>query len=150
MVLSFPLGSGNWLKEYQYDWTELPEPIAAWRTGMTTYGLDGWLHSAWLRFAYQSTTAVSLSLITDQGATAILTIPASGGVPAKFFAWVPAVSNGASMKFRMLEFVADAGGTPFTVYSGDIEVAIKSWGGTSGYQTLRPFQKASGIPSATT
>ena len=150
MVLSFPLGSGNWLKEYQYDWTELPEPIAAWRTGMTTYGLDGWLHIPWLRFAYQSTTAVSLSLITDQGATAILTIPSSGGVPAKFFTWVPAISNGASMKFRMLEWVADAGGTPFTVFAADIEVPIGTWGRGGDYPIIRPFQKVSGIPSATT
>jgi hypothetical protein len=29
-------------------------------------------------------------------------------------------------------------------------VAIKAWGSTAGYQTLRPFQKVSGIPSSTT
>lgn len=150
MVLSFPLGSGDWLKEWQPDWTEIPEPIAAWRTGMLSYGLDGWLHIPWLRFAYQSTANVTLKLITDQGVTATLTIPSSGGMPAKFFTWVPSIVSGASMKFRMLEWVADAGGTPFTVFSADIEVAIKPWGSTAGYQTLRPFQKASGIPSATT
>jgi hypothetical protein len=150
MVLSFPLGWGDWLKEWQTDWTEIPEPIAAWRTGMLSYGLDGWLHIPWLRFAYQSTTSVTLKLITDQGATATLTIPSSGGVPAKFFAWMPSIVIGKSMKFRMLEWVADAGGTPFTVFSGDCEVAIKPWGSTSGYQTLRPFQKVSGIPQATT
>lgn len=150
MLLSFPIGSGCWLKEWQPDWTEIPELIAAWRTGMLSYGLDGWLHIPWLRFAYQSTTAVTLKLITDQGATATLTIPSSGDVPAKFFTWVPATVSGTSMKFRMLEWVADAGGTPFTVFSGDIEVAIKPWGSTQGYQTLRPFQKVSGIPSSTT
>lgn len=150
MVLSFPLGSGNWLKEWQPDWTEIPEPIAAWRTGMLTYGLDGWLHIPWLRFAYQSTTTVTLKLITDQGATATLTIPSSGGVPAKYFTWVPAIVSGASMKFKMLEWVADAGGTPFTVFSGDIEVAVGSWNRTGGYAIIRPFQKASGIPQSTT
>lgn len=150
MVLSFPLGSGDWLKEWQPDWTEMPEPIAAWRTGMLSYGLDGWLHIPWLRFAYQSTSSVTLKLITDQGAIATLTIPSSGGVPAKYFTWVPAIVAGASMKFRMLEWTADAGGTPFTIFSGDIEVAIKPWGSTSGYQTLRPFKAVSGIPQATT
>jgi len=150
LVLSFPLGSGDWLKEWQPDWTEIPEPIAAWRTGMLSYGLDGWLHIPWLRFAYQSTSIVTLKLITDQGATATLTIPSSGGVPAKFFTWVPSNVSGKSMKFRMLEWTADAGGKPFTVFSADIEVAIKPWGTTAGYQTLRPFQKVSGIPEATT
>lgn len=150
LVLSFPLGSGDWLKEWQPDWTEIPEPIAAWRTGMLSYGLDGWSHIPWLRFAYQSTTAVTLKLITDQGVTATLTIPSSAGVPAKFFTWVPAIVSGASMKFRMLEWTADAGGTPFTVFSGDIEVAAGMWGRTSGYQTLRPFKAVSGIPQATT
>lgn len=150
MVISFPIGWNNWLKEWQPDWTEIPEPIAAWRTGMLSYGLDGWIHIPWLRFAYQSTTAVTLRLITDQGVTATMTIPSSGGVPAKFFTWLPANVAGKSMKFRMIEWVADAGGTPFTVFANDIEVAAGMWGRSSGYQTLRPFQKASGIPQSTT
>lgn len=149
-VYSFPLGSGDWLKEWQPDWTEIPEAIVAWRTGMLSYGLDGWLHIPWLRFAYQSTTAVTLKLITDQGATVTLTIPSSGGVPAKFFTWVPAIVGGVSMKFRMLEWVADAGGVPWTCFSGDIEVAIGGWGRTSEYQTLRPFKAVGGIPQSTT
>jgi hypothetical protein len=149
-VFSFALGSGNWLKELQYDWTEIPEQIVAWRTGMLSYGLDGWLHIPCLRFAYQSTTNVTLKLITDQGATATLTIPSSAGVPAKYFTWVPPIAGGVSMKFRMLEWVADAGGTPWTVFSGDIEVAIGPWNRTKGYQTLRPFKAVGGIPQSTT
>lgn len=141
---SFALGSGDWLKEWQPDWTEIPEQIVAWRTGMLSYGLDGWLHIPWLRFAYQSTTNVTLKLITDQGATATLTIPSSGGVPAKYFTWIPAIAAGVSMKFRMLEWTADAGGTPFIVFGKDIEVAIKPWGATAGYKTLRPFRQADG------
>lgn len=144
MVLSFPLGSGDWLKEWQPDWTELPEPIAAWRTGMLSYGMDGWLHIPWLRFAYQSTTAVTLKIITDQGATATLTIPSSGGVPAKYFTWVPSIVSGASMKLKMLEWVVDAGGTPFTVYGKDIEVAVGQWGRTGPYQVIRPFRQQDG------
>ena len=48
------------------------------------------------------------------------------------------------MKFRLIEWVADAGGTPFTVYGADNECAIKAWGSTGGYQTLRPFRKSDG------
>jgi hypothetical protein len=144
-VFTFPVGSGDWLKEWQTDWTEIPEQIVAWRTGMLSYGLDGWLHIPWLRFAYQSTTDVTLKLITDQGAVAILTIPSSGGQPAKYFTWLPAIDlNGVSMKFRLLEWVADAGGTPFTVYGKDIECAIKPWGSSASYQTLRPFLQQAG------
>jgi len=140
-VFSFALGSGNWLKEWEPDWTQIPEQIVAWRTGMLSYGLDGWLHIPWLRFAYQSTTNVTLKLITAQGATATLTIPSSAGVPAKYFTWVPPIAGGVSMKFRMLEWVADAGGTPFIVFGADNECAIKPWGSTKGYVTLKPFRK---------
>ena len=143
-VFSIPLGFDAWLKEWQPDWTEIPEQIVAWRTGMLSYGLDGWLHIPWLRFAYQSYSPVTLKLITDQGATAVLTIPSSGGVPAKYFTWVPALASGISMKFRLLEWVADAGGSPMTVFGKDIEVAIGPWGRTSAYQTLRPFLAQSG------
>jgi hypothetical protein len=150
LVLSFPLGSGNWLKEWQPDWTEYPEPIAAWRTAELSYGLDGWLHIPWLRFAYLSTTPVTLTIGTDQGASFGLTIPSSGGAAAKYFAWLPAVSGGKSMKFRLLQWTADAGGTPFTVLADDIEVAIGEWGRAGGYKTIRPFKAVSGIPQSTT
>jgi hypothetical protein len=143
-VFSFPLSSGNWLKEWQPDWTSIPEQIVAWRTGMLSYGLDGWLHIPWLRFAYSSTTSISLSLITDQGVTIALTIPSSGGTPAKFFTWLPANVSGASTKFKMLEWVADAGGSAWTCYGADMECAIKAWGSTSGYKTIKPFRKTDG------
>src|SRR5271166_1482051 len=141
---AFPLGSGDWVKEWQIDATELPEQIVAWRTGMLSYGLQGWLHIPWLRFAYSSTTAVTLKLTTDQGATATITIPSSLGVPAKFFTWVPALVLGTSMKFKLCEWTADAGGNPFTVYGKDIECAIGQWNRTSAYQNLHPFRQADG------
>ena len=143
-VFSFALKSGNWLKEWQPDWTEIPEQIVAWRTGMLSYGLDGWMHIPWLRFAYQSTTNVTLKLITDQGATATLTIPSSGGVPAKYFTWVPPTASGISMKFKMMEWVADAGGTPFTVFGKDIECPIGTWARKSDCPIIRPFRKTDG------
>ena len=149
LVLSFPLGS-TWLKEWQPDWTELPAPIAAWRTGMLAYAQQGWQHVPWLRFAYASTTQVNLTLTTDQGAAVTLAIPSSGGAVAKYFTWVPAYdAGGAPMKFRMIEWIADAGGTPFTVYAEDIEVAVKSWGSTGPYQPIKPFRAVSQIPGST-
>ena len=143
-VLSFPLGSKNWLKEWQTDWTSLPEQIVAWRTGFLSYGIEGWSHMAWLRFAYASTTPVILKLITDQGATATLTIPSSGGNPAKFFTWLPATVGGVSMKFRLIEWVADAGGTPWTCYGSDNECAIGQWGRSSPYKTVKPIRQNEG------
>jgi hypothetical protein len=151
LVLSFPLGSGNWIKEWQPDWTEIPAPIAAWRTGMLSYGLDGWLQIPWLRFAYQSTAQINLTLTTDQGASVTLAIPSSDGIPAKFFTWVPVIStSGISMKFKLIEWVADAGAVPFTVFAADIEVACGQWGRSGAFQTLRPFKAVSVIPQATT
>lgn len=149
-VFTMSLGAGSWLKEWQTDWTEIPQEISAWRTGMLSYGQDGWQHIPWLRFAYQSITAVTLKLVTDQGATATLTIPSSGGVPAKFFTWLPSIVSGASMKFKLLEWVADAGQAHWTVFPADIEVAIKAWGTNGPYTTLRPFKEVGGIPSSTT
>ena len=142
---SFPIGGTTWLKEWQPDWAEIPEQIVAWRTGMLAYGLDGWLHSPWLRFAYASTTQVNLTINTDQGASYTVAVPSSGGQPAKFFAWLPAVDGaGVSMKYRLLEWVADAGGTPWTNYGKDHELAIKSWGSTGPYQIIRPFRPQEG------
>jgi hypothetical protein len=137
--LQFPLGSGTWLKEWAPDWTALPEQLAAWRTGMLSYGLSGWLHIPWLRFAYESPFPVTLTLITDQAQTIVLTIPPSGGLPAKYFTWLP------PNKFKLVEWTADVGdGSPFTVYGSDIEVAVKSWGSGGPYQILRPFRTADG------
>jgi hypothetical protein len=150
-VFSFALGSGDWLKEWQTDWTEIPEQIVAWRTGMLSYGLDGWLHIPWLRFAYQSTTNVTLKLITDQGATATLTIPSSAGVPAKYFTWVPPTAGGISMKFKMIELSANAGGSPWTCFAKDIEFPIGQWGRNTPYRVIRPFSGIGfGVPESTT
>ncbi len=152
LELSFPLGSSDILKEWQIDWTEMPQPIVAWRTGMLAYGMNGWLHIGWIRFAYQSTTTVNLTLTTDQAQSVTLAIPASGGVPAKYFTWVPPLGvAGGSMKFKMAEWTADAGGTPFTLFAGDIEVAIKQWGTTAEYRELRPFSgQGMGVRESTT
>lgn len=141
---SFALGSGDWLKEWQPDWTEIPEQIVAWRTGMLSYGLPGWLHVPWIRFAYQSTTQVNLTITTDQGASVTLAIPSSAGKPAKYFTWVPALSGADSMKFRMMEWTADAGGTPWINFGKDHEVAIKPWGSTGPYQIIKPFRQQDG------
>jgi hypothetical protein len=149
-VFSFPLGSGDWLKEIAYDWTEIPEQIIAWRTGALSYGLRGWLHSAWLRFAYSSTSSINLKLTTDQGATVTIVIPSSNGIPAKFFSWIPPISGGISMKFRMLEWTADSS-SPWTCYASDIEVAVKEWGDPNPYKTIRPFSgQGFGVSGSTT
>lgn len=144
-VYSFAVGSGNWLKESQYDWTEIPEQIVAWRTGMLSYGKQGWLYAPWLRFAYSSTTQVNLTIATDQGQSVVLAIPSSGGVPAKFFTWIPPFSSASgTMKFRMMEWIADAGGTAFTVYGKDCEFALKEWGSQSAYEIVRPVRQQDG------
>ena len=143
-VFSFAIGSGDWLKEWAPDWTSIPEQIVAWRTGMLSYGLPGWLHVPWLRFAYQSTTQVNLAITTDQGASVNLIIPSSGGVPAKFFTWIPAYDNsGKTMKFRLMEWTADAGGTPWISFGKDHEVAACAWG-QPGVKTLHPFRSGDG------
>ena len=92
MLLTFPIGSGNWLKEWQPDWTEIPEPIVAWRTGKLTYGKNGWMHIPWIRFAYQSTTAVILTLYTDAGA----------GVPGAGVESYPAIDERGSRQILYL------------------------------------------------
>lgn len=139
---SFAIGSGDWLKEIQYDWTALPQQIVAWRTGMKSYGLDGWLAVPWIRFAYASTTTVNLSIITDQGATITIAVPSSGGAPAKYFAWLPPNVSGISTKFKLMEWVADAGGTPWTCYAADIEFPVGQWGRTTPFKIIRPFSGA--------
>jgi hypothetical protein len=138
-VFSFPLGSGDWLKEWQPDWTELPEQIVAWRTGMLSYGLQGWMHAPWLRFAYQSEFGLTLTLVTDQLQTITIAIPASPGQPSKYFTWLP------PNKFKLIEWTADGGdGNTFTVYGKDCEMAVGQWGRTSAYSIFRPIRPQDG------
>jgi hypothetical protein len=146
VVLSWPIGSGDWLKEWDPDWTTLPEQIVAWRTGMLSYNQRGWLDVPWLRFAYASTTQVNLTITTDQGASVTLPIPSSGGAPAKHFTLVPAYdATGKTMKFRMMEWVADAGGTPWQCYGAGHEMMIQSWGQQA--TILKPFRQQDGSSS---
>ena len=134
-VFSFALGSGDWLKEWQPDWTSIPEQIVAWRTGMLSYGLPGWLHVPWLRFAYQSTTQVNLAITTDQGASVNLIIPSSGGVPAKFFTWIPAYDNsGKTMKFRLMEWTVTQG-----IAKNWQTMAVSVRVGTAGSENIAPI-----------
>jgi len=152
-MFSWPVATTEtWLKEWQIDATSIPEQIAAWRTGMVTLGLDGWLFAAWVRFAYQSAAQVNLTISTDQGASVTIAIPPSTeGVPNKYFTWIPAISNGAPMKFRMLEFTADAGGNPWTCFAKDIELAVRQWGENSPLHIIRPFSGVGfGVPGSTT
>jgi len=144
---SFALGSGDWLKEWSPDWTSLPEQIVAWRTGMLSYSLQGWLDTPYLNFAYASTTQVNLTIKTDQGASVTLAIPSSGGVPAKYFTWIPAYDlTGKSMKFQLLEWIADAGGTPWTNYGSSHELAVVEWG-KPGVKVIHPFRSSEGATS---
>lgn len=142
MVLSFPVGSGNWLKEWQPDWTYIPEQIVAWRTGMLSYGQHGWMSVPWIRFAYSSTTAINLTITTDQGQVMTVIVPSSGGNPAKFWSLLPA------NKFKLMEWTADAGGNTFTIYAQDNELYLVAWGLQAS--TLRPFQAGFGTAGATT
>jgi hypothetical protein len=137
-VFSFPLGTDTWLKEWQTDWTEIPEQIAAWRTGMLSYGLKGWMHAPWIRFAYQSAAPVVLTLLTDQLQTITINVPASPTEPGKFFAWLP------PNKFKLMEWTADGEGDPFTVYGADCEIAVGQWGRPGPYSILRPIRQADG------
>jgi hypothetical protein len=112
--------------------------------------MQGWLQAAWLRFAYTSSVDVHLSIVTDQGANYTVVVPSSGGIPAKFFAWLPAVSQGKSMKFKLMEWIANANADAFTVYGADCELALKPWGDQSGfrevggYRVIRPFRQGDG------
>lgn len=144
---SFALGSGDWLKEWMPDWTSLPEQIVAWRTGMLSYGLQGWLDTPYLNFAYASTTQVNLTIKTDQGASVTLAIPSSGGVPAKYFTWIPAYDlTGKPMKCQLLEWIADAGGTPWSNYGSSHELAVVEWG-KPGVKVIHPFRSSEGATS---
>ena len=65
-------------------------------------------------------------------------------MPAKFFTWIPAYDNtGKTMKFRLMEWTADAGGTPWTNFGKDHEVAACAWG-QPGVKTLHPFRSGDG------
>ena len=48
------------------------------------------------------------------------------------------------MKFRMMEWVADAGGAPWTNFGKDHEIAIGTWDRKTPYRIIHPFRAEEG------
>jgi hypothetical protein len=140
LTLSWPLGSANYLSEYQIDWQAIPEQIIGFKTGMLSYGSQSWMTVPWLELAYQSTATVTLTMLTDQGQTITLTFPSTSGANAKTFVTFP------PNKFKLAGWTMNSA-APFTVYAADSKMLLVEWGGAT--KRLDPFQ-GWGVGTSTT
>jgi hypothetical protein len=130
MVLTWPLGSTNYLSEYQIDWQAIPEQIIGFKTGMLSYGSQSWMTVPWIELAYQSTAVVNLVAVTDQGQTITLALPSTSGANAKTFTTFP------PNKFKLVEWTHNST-APYTVYSEDCKMLLVEWGGAT--KRINPF-----------
>lgn len=139
-VLSWPLGSGNYLSAYQIDWQAVPEQIIGFKTGMLSYGSQAWMTVPWIELAYQSTATVTLVMTLDWGGTITLSFPATSGVQAKAFMTLP------PNKFKLAGWTMNSA-QPFTAYAADSEMLLCEWGTAS--RKVNPFQ-GWGVGTSTT
>lgn len=107
-----------------------PESVVEWQTEMLSHGLKGWQTMPWINLAYQSTAAITLTLIMNTGQTSTLTFASSGGVPTKNIQWLPA------NKYEMVSYRASSA-SPFAIFEADTEVALVEWGGA--FRVTKPF-----------
>lgn len=114
-----------------------PESTVEWQTEMMSHGLRGFQHIRAMNIAYQSNDVVTLTFVFDDWPTITLTLPSTSGEQTKL--WVQMPPN----KFKLVSYRLSSN-TPFFVWEPDIEIYVKWWGDTGGYQLLKPF----GGPSA--
>jgi hypothetical protein len=142
---SWALGSGNILSEWQPDWTFLPAQIIGWKTGLLSYGLEGWGYLEWINLAYQSTATVTLVMTpagdqSDSLPIVTLTFPSTGGIQTKQFMTFPA------NKFKVAGWTASSS-EPFTIFAADSVAMLGGWGTKSG---VIKVLEGWGVPTSTT
>ena len=122
--------AGRWVHE------PLPELTPVWTTQLTSLGMRGFAHARDAYITLQSSATVTMVITYDSGATQTYTIPSTGGLVAKVYLVVAAV------KSKMIGFslTSSAG---FRLFKKDVELRMKPWGSTEGYQILRPFGEES-------
>jgi hypothetical protein len=138
-TLTWPLGSGNVLSEWDIDSTMLPQPVIGYKTGLMTYGAKGWMHIPWMNLAYKSTSTVNVTLTLDNGGPISLTFPSTSGVQQKTFQTLP------PNKFKIVGWTINSS-QPFTIFADQSEILLSVWGVQSANTV--PFS-GFGIPGAT-
>ena len=95
--------------------------------GFTTYGhlRDGY-------FVWISTTAVTVTIITDAGLTYTFQLPSSGGGIAKKYFPLAALKG-------LLFYYSATSATPFALFTDETIIRVKEWGSAGPFQSIKPF-----------
>ena len=104
----------------------------------------GWGHAYEVTVEYSSEETVALSfVVADEGngsyAPNALTLPATGGQITKYTTKV------SQNKWKLLQMQFESTDPALQIYLEGFAVAMKSWGATSGYQSVRPFAPSGGL-----
>ena len=104
----------------------------------------GWGHAYEVTVEYSSEETVGLSfVVADEGngsyAPNALTLPATGGQITKYTTKV------SQNKWKLLQMQFESTDPALQIYLEGFAVAMKSWGATSGYQSVRPFAPSGGL-----
>lgn len=116
-------------------WVFEPAPEAAteWAAQPTTCDLPGYFSARDFLVAYNSTSALSLTLAYDGVLGPTYPIPSSGGIYARYY-----VQALAPLKGRSIQPVL-TGATPFQLFKRDCVMRVTPWGASNGYIMVQPF-----------
>lgn len=120
---------------YQFDimWKPEPAQVTHFETRESAYGLVGWLHARDANIAIRSTSTVTLTMTFD-GTAQAYSIPSTAGARRKVY--IPFHSN----KGKVYKFSFDTtDGTSFRLYQSDMELRLKPWVTSLGYQVMKAF-----------
>lgn len=108
-----------------------PELATQWETQPTSHDLPGFVSIRDLVVAYQSTTAVTLTLVYDGGATQTYTLPSTAGVYRRTYLPL-ATGKGRAVTYRWTSTA------PFRLFKRDLSCRVQGWG-LQGYIQTTPF-----------
>jgi hypothetical protein len=114
-------------------WHESGAPIAAyaWEVDHGAFGMEGFLYSGDMYFAYISTAALTMTFTVD-GAVHSVTFPSSSGAILKQYLRLP-VMKGKIWQIRV------SSTAQFRVHGQECEFHVKQWGANQPWRSVRMF-----------
>ena len=139
-----PLGDARvFLDETEWIWEPAPELTEYWLTPMMTHGIDGWWSHVDLILAHSSTAAVTLTIITEDGATYPVVFLSSAGVYTRDYVRL------LPLKCKAARYVVSST-AKFRLYVQDCRMTLAVWerSGQSALRPVRPFGDLSVVDGA--
>lgn len=115
----------------EYIWEPTPESVQTWKTQWTAHGFNGYMHICRIDAAWESTAAVTLTILSFDGMSpAVLTLPSTGGTEQKLLLTL------TPNKGQAYQYTATSTGA-FRLFLNDWIVWVGPWGRQGPYVAYR-------------